>query len=128
MSEADRPARSADRLERSLDGKIALVTGGGVRLGRAHVKALAARGAHVAKRAGDRMLEGEGGVIVNIACAGGVRPWGDYAAYCVSKAGVVMLTQVLAKALAPKVRVNAIAPGPVLMPESYDETARERAI
>ena len=80
-----------------------------------------------AKAAGDRMLAGGGGVIVNVACAGGMRPWRNHLAYCVSKAGVVMMTQVLALALAPTVRVNAIAPGPVLPPEGYDETERERS-
>jgi NAD(P)-dependent dehydrogenase (short-subunit alcohol dehydrogenase family) len=39
-----------------------------------------------------------------------------------------MLTQVLARALAPKVRVNAVAPGPVLVPESYDGVQRQQAI
>jgi pteridine reductase len=81
-----------------------------------------------AKRAGDRMLAGKGGVIVNIACAGGLRPWASHLAYCVSKAGVVMMTQVLARALAPSVRVNAIAPGPVLMPEAYGDDERARAV
>jgi len=81
-----------------------------------------------AKRAGDRMLAGEGGLIVNVACAGGVRPWPGHLAYSVSKAGVIMLTQVLARALAPKVRVNAVAPGPVLMPDAYDDVQRQQAI
>jgi pteridine reductase len=81
-----------------------------------------------ARRAGLLMAEGDGGVIVNVACAGGVRPWSGHVAYSVSKAGVVMLTQVLAKALAPKVRVNAIAPGPVLLPEAYDDDQAARAI
>jgi pteridine reductase len=67
-------------------------------------------------------------VIVNMACAGGVRPWPGHVAYSVSKAGVVMLTQVLAAALAPKVRVNAIAPGPVLLPEGYDAAESARAV
>jgi pteridine reductase len=44
----------------------------------------------------------------------------------VSKAGVVMLTRVLALSLAPDVTVNAIAPGAVLVPESYDAVERER--
>ena len=74
------------------------------------------------------LSQDEGGLIMNIACAGAVKAWPRHAAYCVSKAGLVMLTEVLAKALAPKVRVNAIAPGPVLHPESYDEEARERSV
>lgn len=69
-----------------------------------------------------------GGVIVNVACAGGVRPWPAHAAYCVSKAGLVMLTQVLARELAPAVRVNAVAPGPVLLPEWYDADRAARAV
>jgi len=81
-----------------------------------------------AKRAGDRMLAQGDGVIVNVACAGGLRPWPGHVAYSVSKAGVVMLTQVLATALAPKVRVNAIVPGPLLMPEGYGEDERRRSV
>jgi pteridine reductase len=81
-----------------------------------------------AKRAGDRMLAQGEGVIVNVACAGGLRPWPGHVAYSVSKAGVVMLTQVLATALAPTVRVNAIVPGPLLPPESYGEDERRRSV
>ena len=211
---------SSDRLTRSLRGRVAVVTGGAVRLGAATTRALVARGASVAftwrthaaeaealaseleplaaeggagvmhgrcditseadvdafcariderfgrvdllvnnaaifertpiatitldawkrhldvnltgsflfaQRVAKRMLAGEGGVIVNVACAGGFRPWPNYIAYSVSKAGVVMLTQVLAAALAPTVRVNAVAPGPVLVPEHYGEAERARA-
>ncbi len=60
------------------------------------------------------------GVIVNLADLGGIEPWPNYAAHSVSKAGVIMLTKVLAVALAPDVRVNAIAPGTVLVPDDYD--------
>jgi pteridine reductase len=81
-----------------------------------------------AREAGRLMASRDGGVIVDIACAGGLRPWAGHLAYCVSKAGVIMMTQVLARALAPKVRVNAIAPGPVMMPEDYDAAQRERAV
>jgi NAD(P)-dependent dehydrogenase (short-subunit alcohol dehydrogenase family) len=56
------------------------------------------------------------GVIVNFASLGGILPWPGYIPYCVSKAGVIMLTRCLAKALAPEVRVNAIAPGTISMP------------
>ncbi len=57
------------------------------------------------------MLQSGGGRIVNIASLGGLRPWSNHVPYCVSKAGVVMLTQAFAKALAPRISVNAIAPG-----------------
>jgi len=66
-----------------------------------------------------------GGKIVNIADLGGLEPWPQYAAHSVSKAGVVMLTKVLAAAFAPTVTVNAIAPGTVLVPEDYDAVKRE---
>jgi pteridine reductase len=56
------------------------------------------------------------GTIINFADAGGLLGWPGYLAYSVSKAGVIMLTRVLAKELAPEVRVNAIAPGTITMP------------
>ena len=56
------------------------------------------------------------GVIVNFASIGGLLAWPGFIPYCVSKAGVIMLTRCLAKALAPQIRVNAIAPGTISMP------------
>jgi pteridine reductase len=56
------------------------------------------------------------GTIVNFADAGGLLGWPGYIPHSISKAGVLMLTKVLAKALAPEVRVNAIAPGTITMP------------
>ncbi len=64
------------------------------------------------------------GRIVNIADLSGFEPWRNYVAHSVSKAGVVMLTKVLATALAPEVTVNGIAPGTVLVPEDYDDARR----
>lgn len=64
------------------------------------------------------------GCIVNIADLSGLEPWKGYPAHSVSKAGVVMLTKVLATALAPDVRVNGIAPGTVLVPDAYDDERR----
>lgn len=66
------------------------------------------------------------GKVVNLADLAGLQPWPGFAAHSVSKAGVVMLTKVLARALAPEVTVNAIAPGAVLVPEDYDAAERER--
>lgn len=57
------------------------------------------------------MGKGDGGRIVNFSSLGGLRPWAAHAHYCASKAGVIMLTEALAKALAPDIAVNAVAPG-----------------
>jgi 3-oxoacyl-[acyl-carrier protein] reductase/pteridine reductase len=57
------------------------------------------------------MLEGDGGHIVNLSSLGALKPWAEHAHYCASKAGVVMLTRALAKAWAPKISVNTVAPG-----------------
>jgi len=62
------------------------------------------------------LLRRSKGCIVNFADTGGLLGWQGYIAHSISKAGVVMLTKVLAKALAPEVRVNAIAPGTITMP------------
>lgn len=51
------------------------------------------------------------GRIVNISSLGGLRPWSQHAHYCASKAGVIMLTKALAKAFAPTITVNSVAPG-----------------
>lgn len=71
-------------------------------------------------------LRATSGKVVNLADLAGLEPWSGFAAHSVSKAGVVMLTKVLARSLAPEVTVNAIAPGAVLVPEEYDAEERER--
>ena len=57
------------------------------------------------------------GLIINIVDVHGMRPLKRFPVYSAAKAGLIMLTQSLARELAPTVRVNAIAPGPVLFPE-----------
>ena len=74
-----------------------------------------------AQQAALLMKARKGGVIVNIADVSAFEPWAKYPAHSVSKAGLVMLTKVLAKALAPEVRVNAIAPGPVIKPDDWPD-------
>jgi pteridine reductase len=66
------------------------------------------------------------GKVVNLADLAGLQPWPAFAAHSVSKAGVVMLTKILARSLAPAVTVNAIAPGAVLVPEEYAAEERDR--
>jgi NAD(P)-dependent dehydrogenase (short-subunit alcohol dehydrogenase family) len=61
------------------------------------------------------------GRIINVADIAAARPGPDHLAYCVSKAGLTTLTLALAKAMAPDVRVNAVAPGADLFPETEDK-------
>ncbi|MFN2571663.1 MAG: SDR family NAD(P)-dependent oxidoreductase [Gemmatimonadales bacterium] len=65
------------------------------------------------------------GKIVNMADIAGLEPWPAYVPHCISKAGVIMLTKGLARALAPDIAVNAIAPGAVLLPDEWDDKASE---
>ena len=61
---------------------------------------------------GAKLMKARGaGRIVNISSLGGIRPWAEHAHYCASKAGVIMLTKALAKAWAPEITVNSVAPG-----------------
>jgi len=70
------------------------------------------------------------GAIVNITDIHAERPLKGYVVYSVAKAGLAGLTRSLARELAPDVRVNAVAPGPILWPDddSFDELARQRII
>ena len=68
------------------------------------------------------------GRIVNISSLGGMLPWPKFTAYCVSKAGVIMLTRCLARALAPEILVNSVAPGTIQFPDELpDEEYIRRA-
>jgi pteridine reductase len=75
----------------------------------------------------DLLLAAEGSV-VNLVDGSALKPWRDYLAHGLSKAGLLYLTRALARLLAPEVRVNAVLPGPVLFPESYDREKRERIL
>ena len=70
------------------------------------------------------------GAIVNITDIHAERPLKNYVVYSVAKAGLVGLTRSLARELAPEIRVNAVAPGPILWPddETFDELSRQRII
>jgi pteridine reductase len=77
-------------------------------------------------QAAARVMSRRGGRIINIADVGAVRAWPGYVPYGVSKAGVVMLTRGLAAALAPRIQVNAVAPGVVLLPEGFPRESAAR--
>ena len=68
------------------------------------------------------------GKIINISDTGGIRPWAGYVLYCCSKAGLIGATKALAKELAPRICVNAIAPGVVTWPEDFDEAEKQRQL
>lgn len=91
------------------------------------VMAVNLKGPFLMVQATQALLEEAGGSVVNLLDLGAFQPWVDYPHHAVSKAGLLHLTRVMARALAPRVRVNAIAPGAVLLPEDYDEEARERS-
>ncbi len=74
-------------------------------------------------------LRKNGGLIINMLDIHAQRPLRRHTAYCVAKAGLAMLTRSLARELAPEVRVNGIAPGPVLWPEGdLDPALKDRII
>jgi NAD(P)-dependent dehydrogenase (short-subunit alcohol dehydrogenase family) len=79
----------------------------------------------VAQQAAQRMLAGNGGVILNMASTNGLMGYPFYADYNASKAGVIELTRSMALELAPKVRVNAVCPGFILTPMQKAEYTPE---
>ena len=69
------------------------------------------RGPFLVSREALKTLRKRNGRIIHMGSLGGVRPWSTHAHYCSSKAGLHMLTKVMAKALAPEIAVNCVAPG-----------------
>jgi pteridine reductase len=71
---------------------------------------------------------GQGGKIVNFADWAAFRPYRHYLPYMIAKGGVVTMTRALALELAPEIQVNAVAPGPVLLPEGTTEQEKARIV
>ena len=78
----------------------------------------------VAQAVAPKMLQQQAGVIINITDLSAYQTWQGYAHHSASKAGLVALTRVMAAELAPHVRVNAIAPGTVLLPDNASQEKR----
>lgn len=89
------------------------------------VMALNVRAPHLIVRAAVDLLRTSGGSVVNITDLSAFQAWTGYPHHAVSKAALAHLTRVQARALAPDVRVNAVAPGAVLAPDDWSETRWE---
>lgn len=76
------------------------------------------RGAFLTTQACAHELRSRSGRVINIGSLGGIRPWATHVHYCASKAALHMLTQASAKALAPEIKVNCVAPGMIDQGES----------
>ena len=79
-------------------------------------------------QAAARVMGERGGVIVNIADLAAFETWKGYIPHAITKAGIVQMTRGLAHALAPKIRVNAVAPGSVLLPEGWTKEQADKLI
>ncbi len=79
-----------------------------------------ARGPFLMSQAAVKPLRQRKGRIIHLGSLGGLRPWATHAHYCGSKAALSMLTQVMAKALAPEIAVNCVAPGMIDLGEGRD--------
>ncbi len=79
-------------------------------------------------QAAARVMGNSGGAIVNIADLAAFETWRGYIPHSITKAGIIQMTRALAHALAPKIRVNAIAPGPVLLPEGWTQEQADKLI
>lgn len=88
--------------------------------------ALNARAPFFTALAACRHMAEQGGAIVNIADLAALETWPAYIPHGLSKTVVVQMTRALARTLAPAVRVNAVAPGAVMLPEGWDAEAGER--
>ena len=86
------------------------------------------RGTFFAAKGAAAAMGEKGGAIVALADLAAFQRWRHYPVHSVSKAGVVAVTELLARTLAPRVRVNAVAPGAVLLPEGWDDAMKDQLV
>lgn len=84
------------------------------------------RGPFLMSQAALKSLRQRHGRIIHLGSLGGLRPWATHAHYCASKAALTMLTQVMAKALAPEIAVNCVAPGMIDLGDGRDSAFLRR--
>ncbi len=92
------------------------------------IMALNLRAPWLCSQCAARLMQKSGGVIINISDSGSRKTWTGYSAYIISKAGLEVLTRLLARTLAPTIRVNAVAPGLILPPESMPDEDWQRLV
>jgi NAD(P)-dependent dehydrogenase (short-subunit alcohol dehydrogenase family) len=81
-----------------------------------------------AQAAARLMQKHKGGRIINISSLGGLEAWPSYMHYCASKAGVIAVTRCLARALAPRILVNSVAPGSIMLPDEDPSSWSENVL
>ena len=130
------PAALVDEVARSLGGLDVLVNSAAI-MKRTPLEsvtpaewdaafAINSRAPFFAALAAHRHMTSKGGSIVNIADLAGLETWPGYIPHGLSKTVVIQMTKSLAKTLAPAVRVNAVAPGVIMLPEGWQEDVGER--
>ena len=136
VSDADDVARAFDELDAVLGGLDVLINNAGISIRHRFIDITPQEWHEVlavnldgvffaAQQAARRMLDREGGVILNMGSTNALTGYPFYADYNASKAGVVELTRSMALELAPKVRVNAVCPGFILTPMQEVEYTAE---
>ncbi len=136
LADPKAPADLVDRVQRHFDGLGVVINSAAVMertpVGEVtpetwdRIFALNLRAPFLIAQAAWPCLREARGAIVNISDLAAFESWPGYVPHAISKAGVVKMTSALARVFAPDVRVNAIAPGAVLLPEDWDEGSADR--
>jgi len=75
-----------------------------------------------------RLMQDHGGVIINLSDTGASKTWSGFPAYTISKAALEVVTRLLARSLAPNIRVNSVAPGLILPSDETDSADWQRLV